>query len=213
MNFDKLLEYLGITEPGEFEYFENMADLVEAEAEIPSEAVFPLFEGADKTVLEELFTNYFEEMLKAVPEDAVELYTLLDSVKLSFIGMLRNLEEERDLVLLADEFCRFRSWYSLDSEVWVQAFSSGSEEICMPLRDALTLSRMERLGGEKYEYIFDDIMGFEMDEYTMSFAELAGDTGSGQDRDIDLETLSDVDFPGLEYTDQIFTPDKSGKLH
>ena len=43
MNFDKLLEYLGITEPGEFEYFENMADLVEAEAEIPSEAVFPLF--------------------------------------------------------------------------------------------------------------------------------------------------------------------------
>ena len=56
-------------------------------------------------------------------------------------------------------------------------------------------------GGEKYEYIFDDIMGFEMDEYTMSFAELAGDTGSGQDRDIELETLSDVDFPGLEYTD------------
>ena len=101
-----------------------------------------------------MFTNYFEEMLKAVPEDAVELYTLLDSVKLSFIGMLRNLEEERDLVLLADELCRFRSWYSLDSEVWVQAFSSGSEETCMPLRDALTLSRMERLGRRKIRIHF-----------------------------------------------------------
>ena len=48
MNFDKLLEYLGITEPGEFEYFENMADLVEAEAEIPSEAVFPLLRELTK---------------------------------------------------------------------------------------------------------------------------------------------------------------------
>ena len=59
MNREQLYEYLDIDTPADFEYFENMADLVEAEAEIPSEAVFPLFEGADKTVLEELFTNYF----------------------------------------------------------------------------------------------------------------------------------------------------------
>lgn len=211
MNFEKLLEYLDIEEPGEFEYFENLADLVEAEMEIPPEAVFPLFKGAKKEGLEELFSNYFNEILNVVPEDAAALYTLLDSVRLSFIGMLRGLEEERDVTVLAEEFCRFRNWYSLDSSVWVRESGGSGGEKFMPLRDALTLSRLERLGGEKYEYVFDDVMTFEMSEYVMSFAELAREPDSG--REAELEDYSADELPGLEYTDHIFTPDHSGKLH
>ena len=159
MNVTKLLEYLELEEPSEFEFFENLADLVEADMEITPEALYPIFESLDMEIFGELLNNYFDDMLKFIPEDAVEIYTLLDSVKMALIGMSRNLEEENDLVLLTDEFCRFRNWYSLDSTVWVTEIAKENfQEKGMPLRDALTLARMEQLGGEKYEYIFDGLM-------------------------------------------------------
>ena len=203
MNFEQLLEYLELESADEFEYFENLADLIEADAEIDAEAVYPIFEAADRSLLGEMFQNYFDEMLGALPEDGVEMYTLLDSVKMALIGLSRNIEEERDLVLLSDEFCRFRNWYSLDSVVLVQELGEEiRREKGMPLRDALTLSRMEKLGGEKYEYNFDEAMDFEMDQYTMSFADLLAEEGT----DDMVEQDPELDAPGLEYTDQIFTP-------
>lgn len=208
MNYERLLDYLQLDDASQFEFFENLADLVEADMEIAPEAVYRLFDGADKEVLCQLIETYFEDVLKSVPEDEPAVYTMLDAVKLVFMGMCRNLEEETDLVLLADEFCRFRNWYSMDSCVWVQAEGEhGLKETEMSLRDALSLVRLEKLGGEKYEYSFDEAMDFEMDQYTMSFADLLQEQmESGQEgRDAELEGL---DIPGLEYTDRIFTPEK-----
>lgn len=205
MNLKKLLEYLEIESPEEFEYFENLADLVEADAEMLPETIYQLFEQVDMELLGELMSNYFEEMMKAIPEDAAPLYTLLDSVKMALVGISRNIEEENDLVLLSDEFSRFRNWYSLDSTVWVQEIGESSRrEKGMPLRDALTLARIEMLGGEKYEYIFDEVLGYEIDQYTMSFADLMN-----ENEPEDEETDADRE-PELEYTDHIFTP---GNLH
>ena len=82
----------------------------------------------------------------------------------------------------------------------------------MCIRDR-TLSRLERLGGTNYEYFFEEALTFEIDQYTMSFAELIEEQENGQGRDADLEALSDTDLPGLEYTDHIFTPGKPEKLH
>ena len=206
MNFETLLEFLELESADEFEYFENLADLVEADAEILPEAVYQLFEGIEMEILAELMENYFEQILKAVPEDSVEMYTLLESVKMALIGMSRNIEEEQDLVLLSDEFCRFRNWYSLDSAVWVREIGeSGSREKGMPLRDALTLSRIEKLGGEEFEYIFDEALNFEMDQYTMSFADLAAEEAA---QELEEETEQDQEDPELKYTDYVFSPDK-----
>lgn len=210
MKFETLLDHLELSDASEFEYFENLADLVEAEMEIEPELIYMLFEAIDMKVFAELVETYFEEILKSIPEDALELYTLLDSVKMALVGMAKNLEEEKDLVLLSDEFSRFRNWYSLDSEVWVQEIGGDSrKETCVVLRDALTLSRMEALGGEKYEYYFDEALKFEMDQYTMSFADLVQEeAGGAAARDAELEAMEDVEIEGLEYTDQIFTPEK-----
>ena len=210
MKFEALLDYLELSDASEFEYFENLADLVEADMEIEPELIYKLLEEADMEIFAELTENYFEDLLQAVPEDAMELYTLLDSVKMALMGMAKNLEEEKDLVLLSDEFSRFRNWYSLESQVWVQELSESSRaESCLSLRDALTLSRMEALGGEKYEYYFDEVLKFEMDQYTMSFADLMQEeTGRSARRDAELEEMEDVEIEGLEYTDQIFTPEK-----
>ena len=210
MKFETLLDHLELSDASEFEYFENLADLVEAEMEIEPELIYMLFEAIDMKAFAELAETYFEEILKSIPEDALELYTLLDSVKMALVGMAKNLEEEKDLVLLSDEFSRFRNWYSLDSEVWVQEIGGDSrKETCVVLRDALTLSRMEALGGEKYEYYFDEALKFEMDQYTMSFADLVQEeAGGAAARDAELEAMEDVEIEGLEYTDQIFTPEK-----
>lgn len=207
MNYETLLEYLQLEEPAEFEFFENLADLIEADMEIAPEAVYPLFNGADKEVLGRLFESYFEDLLKSVPEEEAELYMLLDSVKMALMGMCRNIEEEKDLVLLADEFCRFRNWYSIESVVWVEdSEASAAREAEMPLRDALSLVRLERLDGERYEYDFEGALDFEIDQYTMSFADLLQEE-TGEEDEAD-SGLAGLDFPGIEYTDQIFTPKK-----
>lgn len=208
MNYEKLLEYLGLEESAEFEFFENLADLTEADMEIAPEAVYQLFDGVDKEVLSSLFETYFEDLLGSVPEGEMELYTLLDSVKMALMGMCRNMEEEKDLVLLSDEFCRFRNWYSIDSAVSVQTLEASSrQETDMPLRDALSLVRLERMSEESYEYDFEGALDFEMDQYTMSFADLLQEEIEAGQEQRDPELNRD-DIPGLEYTDQIFTPEK-----
>ena len=176
MDFKELLEYLDLDEASQFEYFEAMADLVECEDYIEQEAVYALFEGADETMIAELLEDYFEDILEGLPEDAGEIYARLHQIKLSLIGLAGNLgsggEEESDLRRLTDEFCRFRQWYSEDSDVELSP-DEGGPSLHQCLRDAITTARMQKLGGPSYRYSFEEALLYELDSYTMSFAELA----------------------------------------
>ena len=60
MDYEELLEYLDIEHASQFEYFEAMADLIESEEYIENEAVYKLFDGADKTMIasQRLFRGY-----------------------------------------------------------------------------------------------------------------------------------------------------------
>ena len=40
------------------------------------------------------------------------------------------------------------------------------------LRDAITTARLEKLGGGKYRYNFENALDYELDSYTMSIADL-----------------------------------------
>lgn len=172
MDFYELLEYLDLESPAEFEYFEAMADLIESEEDIEQEAVYALFEGADETMIPELLDDWFEDVLEGLPEDAGEIYSLMHQIKMTLIGLSQNREDESDLRRLTDEFCRFRRWYTEEADVELTPEDGGSP-IHQCLRDAITTSRMQRLGGDTYRYSFEDALGYELDSYTMSFAELA----------------------------------------
>ena len=176
MDFTELLEYLDLESAAEFEYFEAMADLVESEEYIEQEAVYALFEGADETMIPELLEDYFEDILDGLPEDAGEIYSLLHQIKMSLIGLAQNrgqgMDAESDLRRLVDEFCRFRQWYVEESDVELSP-DDGGPVLHQCLRDAITTSRMQRLGGASYRYSFEDALMYELDSYTMSFAELA----------------------------------------
>ena len=186
MSIDRLLAYLDIEDPSEFIYFEVMADLIEADEDIDQEAVFALFSGADMDTVNVLFENWFEETLDGLPPDSNEIYGLLHQIKMFLTGLSANAAEESDFRRLADEFCRFRNWYSRDSHVELLP-EKGGDALHQCLRDAITTARIEKLGGETYRYNYEDALDYPLDSYTMSFAELIA--AEGEDEEEDMSTV------------------------
>lgn len=171
MDFYELLEYLELEDASQFEYFEAMADLIESEEYIDQEAMYLLFDGADNTMTEELLQDYFEDILEGLPENSGEIFSLLHQIKMSLIGMISHAGDDSDMRRFTDEFYRFQTWYSHESEVELQ--SEEGRLLYHNVRDAITAARLEKLGGDKYRYDFENALDYQLDSYIMSFSELA----------------------------------------
>ncbi len=167
----ELYELLDIDVPADFQYFENLAALLECEEEIDDQVLAQLLEGVDKKTLAELIHNYFEEMTDFLPGDAAEAYGVLERIKFSLMGLARNCDEEDLLSNLTEEIERFRIWYSVESRVYCTSVLTGEEQV-LPVRDAVTLARSENLTREKYEYDYSDCLEYKLDEYIMNFGDL-----------------------------------------
>lgn len=191
MDKEKLYELLDIDTPTDFQYFENLAALLECEEDIEEQVLYSLVEEVDKQVLSDLIYNYFEEMTDFLPGDAAETFGIMERIKFALIGLARNCDEEDLLVNLADELDRFRRWYSVDSRVYCTSISDG-EEISVPVRDAVVLARSESLTGDRYEYDYSECQDYPLEEYIMSLVDLAAsqmeeETSSEGDPDERLE--------------------------
>ena len=177
MSYEELLEFLGIENGAEFEYFENMADLMEADEEVSDEALYKIFKQANKSTLLDLLENYFEDLLKSIPDDSTDIFTLIEGVKMSFIGLVEATDSDSDedetaLVHFCDEVNNFKNWYSRDSKAECIRLSDGAKEI-LPIRDALVYARLEKLDGEKYQYDFQECMDYSPEEYVLTYGDLA----------------------------------------
>lgn len=199
MSLEELLEYLQLEEAEEFMYFENLADLLEADFEIEPEAMYQLLSRVDMKNLSQLLNDYFEDILNFVPDHAMELYTMLDTVKLALMGMAAHIEEERDLVYLSDEMHRFHNWFVMEEGIQAIEQSDTGSRQDVSVRDAIALSRMENLGGEKYDFYVEDIPDFTMDQYTVSFADLAAEK-----QEEDYEPREAVGIDGQKYDPDSF---------
>ena len=191
MDKEKLYELLDIDTPTDFQYFENLAALLECEEDIEEQVLYSLVEEVDKQVLSDLIYNYFEEMTDFLPGDAAETFGIMERIKFALIGLARNCDEEDLLVNLADELDRFRRWYSVDSRVYCTSISDG-EEISVPVRDAVVLARSESLTEDRYEYDYSECQDYPLEEYIMSLGDLAAsqmeeETSSEGDPDERLE--------------------------
>ena len=172
MNYEELLEYLDLADGSEFEYFEAMADMIESEEYIEQEAMYRLFDEADNTMIEELLNDFFEDILDGMPEDSGEIFSLLHQIKLSLTGLIAAAEDDSDMRRFTDEFHKFRNWYSEDSEVEMSP-EDGGAPVYTCVRDAVTAYRVEKLGGDKYRYNFENALNYELDSYTVPFSDLA----------------------------------------
>ena len=176
MDREELFEMLDIEDGTGFEYFENFADFVEYEGEIDEDAVWELISEVDLKIFCELCESYFYDVLENVPGDQIDLYNLLENIKRVLVGFAEAARrgEENARSVLAEEFNRFRQWYSAGSSVEYRNLSSG-ETFFAPVRDALTNARMEKLNGEDFSYDFENALNYELEEFAMSYADLAAE--------------------------------------
>ena len=173
LNYDELMRMLDIEHPEDFSYFENMADLLESEESIEREAICGLLAKADKAAIAELIRDYIDDVCENVPSNEAELFTLLDTIKLSLSGMARqSAREDTMVVMLADELLRFRQWYSHKKKVLCTDKDDRTES-AVTVAEAVALYRLEKIGEAEYDYDFSDVLDYPIDEYIIAFADLS----------------------------------------
>ncbi|MEG0291229.1 MAG: hypothetical protein RR495_00875 [Anaerovoracaceae bacterium] len=172
MELKRLLEILQIEEPSEFEFFENFADLVESDEEISDDELFLLFKETDHEIVAEIIKNYFDEVLDAMPDDKTDMYTLLETIKMSLVGLIISDEGDSTLVHFCEELNRFKEWYSVTSKVEVKTIDNSQVEE-LTIRDALVVSRLEALEGNQHHYDFEACLEYELDEFIVNYADIA----------------------------------------
>ncbi|MDD5987457.1 MAG: hypothetical protein PUC26_06540 [Eubacteriales bacterium] len=172
MEYEHLLDILGIHGPEEFEYFENFADLVETDEEVSEEALFQLFSETDVDTVAELIGNYFEDMTDVVPDGETDVYTLMENIRMSLTGLLRGARDDEGFMRFAEELARFIRWYAQDSYVECTNLDDPKDHKVLTVRDAFTQERIAHLEKENYKYDFSDALDYALDDYGMRFADM-----------------------------------------
>ena len=98
MDREELYELLDIEFPSDFEYFENLAALLECDEYIEFEEIYALMEGVNMDSLVTLVDNYFEEITDFIPGDSPDVYLILDNVKRSLMGLAKNADQEDNII-------------------------------------------------------------------------------------------------------------------
>lgn len=176
MDKEKFYELLDIESGQDFMYFENFAALMECDEDIDGDQILEILRDVDMEIFIEICGEFFDDVETSIPEGETELYTLMLTIRRAFIGMAKidDEEVEKGLILLADEINRFRHWYSVDSHV--ECKNQATLEVQdVTVRDALALSRIEKLSDESYFYDFSDSLDYLIEEYVMNYAELEDD--------------------------------------
>lgn len=181
MDLNELYTLLDMESGEDFNYFENVAELFESSEDIENDVIYELLRNIELDVLNRLCAEYFDHLSEVLPESETEFFMLIENIRRVFSGMISAAdgcrdagEEHRNMILkLADEIGKFRDWYSLTEYVEYVDEESGESGI-LPVRDALTLIREENLGEGSYRLDFSEAAaGYPLDEYIMSFSDLA----------------------------------------
>jgi hypothetical protein len=192
MGIDELLQLLDIESCEEFTFFEYYAELVESESEIPFDTLRVFLASVDRKTLEELTEGYFEETLSGVPDDQTEFYALFDSIGRNMTYLARIPDEDHGIDAYTEEFLRFKQWYTAEAVVHCDNKDS-RETRDVTICEALTLSRLEKLGESDYFFDFNDCMDYPLDAYMYTFDSLA-DAADGYSDEYD-ENEDEDDAP------------------
>ena len=193
MSLNELMELIGIDSPDEFEYFENFADIVESDEEIPSETLAELFRSTDPAAVSEIIDQYFDDIMNAVTTEHPDIYALLDTLRNVLTALiLENDDDEESVELFAEELEKFHMWYSFESAVEVTEMGEESSQV-MTVKDAITVIRIGKLDNEEHICDFSGCTEYEIDDYILDLA------SESRDRRLD--------DPGEDYLDNGYVLD------
>ncbi|MCQ2553930.1 MAG: hypothetical protein MJ150_06475 [Clostridia bacterium] len=159
MTLDELYELIDIDTPEDFAYFEQMAELLESEENIPFDLFASALSALDLDTATTLIENYFEEFNNAIPDTDDDFVMLIDNVKQALLLAAENIEDSRRV--FAEQLFYFREWLHKPDGAVV-------DKKPMSVLDAVTEHRAEKLGGESHKYIFTSVADYELEELSLS---------------------------------------------
>ena len=160
MTKTELMDMLNMDELYDFEYFEQLADLLECDEEVPFELFFEMLSEASAETMKELIGNYMEELLDNIPDYSSDLFTIAETIQQRLLLLTETLEEEETKRIFAEELYKFRQWYTNPQG------ATANDKPCSIL-EAITLHRAENLGEQKMKYSFENSLDYEMDELSV----------------------------------------------
>lgn len=172
-----------------FKYFEQFAALMEYPEKIDYDDFIEIFMMPEREDLQSMTESFFEDLIKGIPDDDLELYSAIQSFK-DTLTVLAEMDHERSFGFYADILYSFRCWLHEEDAVNVRPESDGGRgENVTPL-EALMLYREEKLSGTKYEYDFSNSLP-EIDETMLEATDdlkhESGYTDSGRYPDYEYE--------------------------
>ena len=156
----ELFELLEIEDPSEVEYFEQLADLIETEEEIAFDDLFTAVSQVSSMTMGEFAENYFEEILKALPDNAEDICSTFTSVQQRFMMLAEGLDDGGDREALAEELETFRGWYHDPSLAEIDGKK-------VSVFHAVFECRADKLQNTEHDYEFANALDYPLDEIVM----------------------------------------------
>ncbi|MDR1272371.1 MAG: hypothetical protein LBK04_05215 [Clostridiales Family XIII bacterium] len=191
MDLDSLLSLLDIDSPDDLVYFEQFAELAENDEDIPPEILQALFLGVDQEAFVGVVEGYFDELLRAVPDGEIDLYTLIQAIRAYLTGIIRSEEGEAFAESFTEEFLKFKSWYKDEARVVCRNNANGAESD-QSLMEALTNSLLQGMTDDDYTFDFSETLDYEIDEYIVPVSKLRDDYDEF-DEDDDYDDYGDYE--------------------
>ena len=166
---DKVRFYrvLDIESPGEFQYYENLASLLEEDEFIEENLIKDLLKDLDTEKLAEHFDSYFEGFLSHIPDSETEMYIIVGSIKQAFDGLIYDEMSDEDISALADEIVKFRKWYIHDLNA-VNRINSEKTSV----RDARYDIAAAKLLGEESDFDFRPALDYDLEGFNVRLADM-----------------------------------------
>ena len=161
MTLSQMYEMLQMDGPEDFQYFEQLADLLETEEPIEFDILYTVLSAVPAEDIGELIENYFDEMVNALPDEENEIVSLVDSISQNLLLLAADVEQEKVRAELVHQLEKFRGWYHDKNGVLADG---------MPLSvfEAVTQCREDRLCGTQTRFTFDNCLGYDLDDASIS---------------------------------------------
>lgn len=194
MDKNTFYELVDIETPEDFKFNDNIENLIESDEEWDVDNLSPLLIEISNDVITELIDEYFKSILDRLPDDETDLYTLIYNVSRTTKSILNadegssnfgddniNIDKAYDHSAkrkLAYELKKFSDWFSRVKSVDIKNLDNGNE-FKAPLRDAIGMITLEKLGIGSYSYNFDNCNDYELDEYILNLSDFVGSEETG----------------------------------
>ena len=168
---DKVRFYriLDIDSAEEFQYFENLAALLEEDEYIEENLIRDLLRNVDREKFAEHMASYFDGFLDHLPDNETDLYVLVESMGRVFDGLINEDMNDSDIDALVSEISRFRKWYVHDLNALNKL--TGEE---VSVRDARFDLAAAKLLGDEAAYDFRHALDYDIEGFDVRIADMIG---------------------------------------